>query len=248
MTPSRHQISAAAHEKVPHANPLSQDQMAKLAAQAVRGSPATAIDIGCGPGAFSAGLASRAPVCVLAIDLNHLFLERARLTAKSTALIGSIAFSERPMQSDESSEFDVVVCIGSSGAIGSPRQALKKCKNLMSPKGVLVFADLVWTVEPAEAFLSFLGIERDYYWFASAGESVFTQCELSIEYECEASRSSWEHYERTVLDGRLSLAAHLPPEENEALRNRATTWYENFENHGRSQLGFNAYVARHTEA
>jgi cyclopropane fatty-acyl-phospholipid synthase-like methyltransferase len=248
MTVSRHQVSAAAHEQVPHANPLSAAQMEELVKQAIRWSPSTALDIGCGPGTFSVGLASRTPVSVLAIDLNPAFLERGKSTAKRNAMVGSIAFVERSLQSDEGGPFDVVVCIGSSGAIGSPREALSRCKEFMTPEGVLVFAELVWTSEPSEGFLAFLGIERTYYWLASEGEAVFAHCGLSVEYESEASRSSWESYEQAVLSGRLKLAASLRPEEGEAVRNRATTWYANYETHGRRCLGFNAYVARHAEA
>ncbi|MBT9597090.1 MAG: class I SAM-dependent methyltransferase [Vitreoscilla sp.] len=248
MTPSRQQISAAAHEEVPHANPLSPAQMEQLVDLALRWSPSTAIDIGCGPGAFAVGLASRAPVSVLAIDLNSAFLDRGKSTAKSTPLVGNIAFLERSLKDDEGAHFDVVVCIGSSGAVGSPRGALRRCKELMSPHGVLVFAELVWTSQPPDGFLDFLGIERAYYWLASEGESVFSRCGLSIEHEIEASPSSWESYERAVLDGRLKIAASLPPELGESIRSRATTWYASFELHGRHHLGFNAYVARHAEA
>ena len=247
MTALRHRVSAAAHEQVPHANPLSAAQMAELVERAIHWSPSTALDIGCGPGAFSVGLASRTPVGVLAIDFNPAFLERGKSTAKSTPLVGSIAFLERSVQGDEGGPFDVVVCIGSSGAVGSPRDALPRCKELMAPGGVFVFAELVWTSEPAEGFLAFLGIERTYFWLASEGEAVFAQSGLSVEYECEASRSSWESYEQAVLSGRLKLAASLQPEEGEAVRNHATTWYSNFEKHGRRCLGFNACVARHAE-
>jgi 2-polyprenyl-3-methyl-5-hydroxy-6-metoxy-1,4-benzoquinol methylase len=248
MPPSRHQVSAAAHETVPHANPLSPVQMQELVQWAIRWEPSTAIDIGCGPGTFSVGLASHAPVSVRAVDLNPAFLQRAESAAKSTRLVGSIAFLERHLQRDEGGQFDVVVCIGSSGAVGSPREALSRCKELMTPQGVLVFAELVWTSEPSDGFLAFLGIERAYYWLASEGESVLAHCGLSVEHEIEASSSSWDAYEKAVLSGRLKLAASLLPEEGESVRNRATTWYSQFEEHGRHCLGFNAYVARHAEA
>jgi len=248
MTASRHQVSAAAHEQVPHANPLSAAQMEELVERAIGWSPSTALDIGCGPGTFSVGLASRAPVSVIAIDLNPAFLERGKSTAKGAPLVGNIAFLERSLQSDEAGPFDVVVCIGSSGAVGSPREALSRCKELMTAEGVLVFAELVWTSEPSEEFLAFLGTERTYYWLSSEGEAVFAQCGLAVEYEVKASRSSWEIYEQAVLSGRLKLAARLRPEEGESIRNRATTWYANYEKHGRRCLGFNAYVARHSEA
>jgi SAM-dependent methyltransferase len=132
MTPSRHLVSAAAHELVPHANPLSVDQMVALIAQVASRRPRTAIDIGCGPGRFSVGLASREAVNIRAVDLNHAFLERARQDASQTALVGSIDFQERPLLADEGAQFDVVVCIGSSGAIGRPLEARQRCKQLMT--------------------------------------------------------------------------------------------------------------------
>ena len=97
------------------------------------------------------------PVSVRAIDVNPAFLVRGRATAGSTRLIGTTTFLERPLLDDEGGPFDVVVCIGSSGAVGSPREALHRCKTLMAPNGVLVFAELVWAAEPTEEFVAFLG-------------------------------------------------------------------------------------------
>ncbi len=248
LSPSRHQVSAAAHELVSHANPLSSAQMAELVAWATRWHPSTAIDIGCGPGSFSIGLAARAPVNVLAIDLNPWFLERARISAQATSLVGSVEFVERQLRDDECDRFDVVVCIGSSGAIGAPREALRRCKQLLTEGGVVVFADLVWRMKPPPEFLSFLGVDEDFYWSHSDGESILEQCGLAVVYQCEASEGSWSNYENAVLTGRLQYAARLDADARAALCNRATTWFAMHEQYGRACLGFNAYVARHAGA
>lgn len=244
MLPSRHHVSAAAHEAISHANPLSVAQMAELADWAIRRQPSIAIDIGCGPGSFSVAVASRSAVNVRAIDLNPAFVERGKSTAGSAKLVGNIEFFERALQEDEGGPFDLVVCIGSSGAVGNPRDALRRCKSLLALNGTLVFAELVWTTQPSEEFLSFLGIDIAYYWLQSGSEQVFAQCGLSIDHQCEASRSSWENYELAVLDGRLKLAASLTDDAGELVRNRARAWYAHFEKHGRVYFGFNAYVAR----
>ena len=248
MLPSRHHVSAAAHESVPHANPLSVTQMAELADWATRRQPSGAIDIGCGPGSFSVALASRTSVNVRAIDLNPAFIERGKSTARGAILAGKIEFLERALQEDEGGPFDLVVCIGSSGAMGTPREALLRCKRLLAFNGTLVFAELVWTTQPSEEFLAFLGIDSAYYWLQSGGEQVFAQRGLSLDHQCEASRESWEKYELAVLDGRLKLAASLADDAGESVRSRARVWYANFEKHGRLHFGFNAYVARHAEA
>lgn len=221
--------------------------MDELAEWAVRWRPSTAIDIGCGPGSFSIALAARAPVSVRAIDLNAEFLERGRSTAQATSPVGKIDFIERPLQENEG-EFDLVACIGSSGAVGKPCDALHRCKSLLTQDGTLVFAELVWTAEPPEEFLSFLGIEGANYWLQSSGKTVFAQHGLSLMHQCDASPSSWDSYERAVLDGRLKLAATLNSDDSEAVRSRASTWYTNFEKYGRFCLGFTAYVARLADA
>ena len=84
--------------------------------------------------------------------------------------------------------------------------------------------------------------------FEQRGAQVLEQCGLTVEHQCEASARSWDRYERAVLEGRLKLAASLPADAAESLRSRASSWYSNYEQHGRLHFGFNAYVARHAEA
>lgn len=244
MPPPLHRVSAAAHAEVAHANPLSPAQMTQLVEWATQWAPATAIDIGCGPGSFSLGLAARCPVRVRAIDPNGHFLERARLEARDATLLGSIDFLERPLREDEGGCFDVVVCIGSSGAVGAPREALLRCKQLLSETGVVVFADLVWKCRPPRDFLAFLGVDESFYWLRSDSEAAFSDIGLTAVHRCEASPDSWESYENAVLAGRLRLADALDATDGEALRRRATTWYAMYTAHGRDCLGFDAYVAR----
>ncbi len=211
-----HRVTAAAHAEISHANPLSSAQMAQLAEWATQWAPATAIDIGCGPGSFS--------------------------------ILGSIDFLERTLREDEGGCFDVVVCLGSSGAVGSPREALLRCKRLLSRTGVLVFADLVWRCEPPRDFASFLGVDESFLWLQSDAERVFAESGLSVVHQCQASADSWESYETAVLAGRLRLADAMDSKEGEALRRRATSWFAMYEAYGRACLGFHASVARLAEA
>lgn len=240
----RHQVSAAAHELLRHANPLSADQMAELARIATSRRPTTAIEIGCGAGSFSIALASASPASVRAIDLNPVFLDRARKARGKSALAGKIEFLERPLLEDEAGQFDLVVCIGSSGAIGTPREAIHRCERLMSAAGTLVFADLVWARKPPMEFLSFLGVDESCCWPRAEAAGAFGQCGLVIQNQLEASKESWRGYENAVLAGRVRFADTLDPEVGAAVREHARSWFAMYELHGHSCLGFVAYVAQ----
>ena len=243
----RQRVSAAAHEFLPHANPLSVAQMGALVALVADRCPSTAIDIGCGPGSFSIDLASRVPVSVRAVDSNRAFLARARADAGKTDLVGRIEFIERPLSDHEVGLFDVVVCIGSSGAIGTPRLAIQRCKQLLTPTGTLVFAELVWVKKPPQEFLDFLGVDESSYWSREDGKGVLERCGLTVHQQVEASDESWRIYEDAVLAGRLRFAETLVRDDSEVVRNQAEAWSTMYELHGSSCLGFVAYVAQRAE-
>ena len=241
--PTREQVSAAAHAGLDHANPLAVGQMAELVERVARARPCTVIDVGSGFGSFAVALASRAPGRVRAVEPNGLFVERARAAAGSARLEGEIDFQERALLEDEGERFDAVVCIGSSGAIGTPAEALARCRDLLAKDGVLVFADLVWAADPPPAFLDLLGGDAATYWRRSEAEDLFAGLGLDVVWSCSATDESWEAYERGVLAGRLELADQVGGEEGAALRDRAQAWYRAYEAHGSSCFGFDAFVA-----
>ena len=234
-------VSAAAHADLPYANPLSDVQMASLVAWVVARAPATLLDIGCGAGVFSISVASTFPAKILAIDLD---VSRARAAAAVKTLAGYVEFWEGPMREVAVSRYDAVVCVGSSHALGSPREALKQCRELLNSDGVLVYADLVWTSPPTSEYLSFLGCEEGHYWHRAEGPDVFRQAGLKIDQEIVASTESWLAYEEAVLLGRRRFSESLPDGEKQVVLSNAETWSAMYALHGRACLGFVSYVAR----
>jgi len=240
------QQSAVAHAALHQANPLSADQLEALTSFVAERSPATALDIGCGPGAASIAISKRCDVSVLAIDINDLFLQRADESAKRESLAGSIIFRKNDPKELDDSRYDAVICLGSSHAIGSPREALEWCRSRLKPAGLLLFADLVWKTSPSSHFTKFLGRDEAFYWHECDENQVFRQASLRILKTERASTASWQAYESGILQGRQVFATLLTAEEAKMVRTRALAWKDAFDQFGSKCLGFTAYVA--TEA
>ena len=234
--------SVAAHRTLPHANPLSVGQMNALAHQLAKGHPQTVLEVGCGSGAFSIELAKACNAVITAVDVNPHSLERARKSAEGQSLRGSVVFAEQPATA-MSSKFDAVVCIGSSHAFGAPIEGLRQCAGLVTLKGTVLFADIVWSAEPPEEFLAFLGTPACNYWDALDAAQVFRKLGLVISHVETASAESWKSYEDGVLQGRLAFAETLGLVEAEEVRTKAITWAEAYEKHGKHCFGFAAYLA-----
>ena len=238
------QLTAAAHARLPHANPLSVEQMNRLVSLALASRPRTALEIGCGPGTFSIALAEQGHLDVTAIDINPTFLDRARHAAAQRVLMGTVSFEQRPASDYRGPEVDLVVCIGSSQALGTPRAAIGRAASLLRPGGTLVFADLIWSSPPPSEFLEFLGCTDDLYWTTETSTAVFARANLGVVAELQASRASWREYEQAVRQGRLALADSLPSEQAQTVRSKAETWFQAYEQYGQHCLGFAACVAR----
>jgi SAM-dependent methyltransferase len=233
MASSAETISAAAHADLPWANPLQADAWLRLldalAAQLAPG--ARGLDIGCGPGRLARELACRVPLDLLGIDRNAGFIERARRDAVP---------GQRFEQGDAASvqgRFDVVLCIGASQAFGTPREAMARCREMLQPGGLLLWADLEWAAEPPANFLDVLGCPRDLYWPTESPELLgFTP--LARE---AATPEAWQAYENAVRAGRL---AHAAATEDAELRLKAQAWHAAFEDQGRHCFAFVAHLLK----
>lgn len=233
MASSPEQISAAAHAELPWANPLQADAWARLLdAMAARLQPgARGLDIGCGPGRLSRELASRRPLQLRGIDRNAAFIGRARQQA-----LPGLQFEQGDAAGVEG-RFDFLLCVGASQAFGTPRQALARCRDLLLPGGLLLWADIEWASAPSAAFLEVLGAPGDLYW---PTEDPPLQAWQPLAREL-ASAEAWRHYEASVLAGRLR---HAEATGDADLRLRAQAWKAAFDDEGHRVFGFVAHLLR----
>ncbi len=209
--------------------------------------PRTVLEVGCGAGEFSIELARRQDVHVVALDTNPFALERAVASALSVRQIGTVEFRQVSASEFYGDPVDLLVCIGSSHAFGTPREALKALCRLLKPSGTLVFGDLNWSATPPCSYLEYLETPESDYWTEEAAVHAFSEAGLKIEVTITASADSWARYETGVLEGRLKFAKTLPPDQAVEILETATRCYRTFEEQGRHCLGFSAFVATRTD-
>lgn len=244
MTPSlARRMSAAAHRDLPHANPLSAMQVDALVQAIATGHPRTVLDIGCGWGSFAFALADRCDASILAVDINTDFLARAKALAADRPRAGQVEFREVAAGDLSGTAYDAVVCVGASQAFGTPQEALARCADLMNPGGTLLFADMVWTAEPAPEFLAFLGTERSAFWLQPDAEAAFAAAGLVVRRQEVTSKSSWQAYEDAIHRGRLQFAETLTAPESDEVLTRAGNWSAAWQRWGQHCLGFVGYIA-----
>lgn len=235
--------SAYAHAAIPHANPLSVHDVAALLSDVANRSPATALDIGCGPGSIAVQLAKLCHAEILAVDINTDFLERAMALAISHGVENRIKFSARSAAELPAEKYDLVTCIGASQAFGRPTDAITACRAKVTELGAILFADLVWCLVPPEALTQLLGVSAEYYWHVADEDRIFAENGLKIAKRLSASAEDWQRYEAAVYARRKAYAATLDATESAKLLTWAEAWKCAFDKMACECLGFTAYIA-----
>lgn len=243
MTPElAARVSAAAHRDLPHANPLTIAQVAALVGDLAAHEPATALDLGCGPGTLSMALAGASSAAVLGVDVNPAFLARARAAAVTQGLDHRVTFAHAEDVDLRDRVFDAVLCVGASQAAGGPLPALRWCRRALRRGGVLLFADLTWAAPPDDGLLAALGVTRGFTWEDGGEREVLGDAGLELLGVTRASRASWDAYERAVEAGRLRFAETLDVRDAGEVRGLVARWSDLRARHG-DALGFTACVA-----
>jgi len=218
-------------------------QLDGLVRAIARERPRSVLDVGCGWGSIAFALAEACETSVLAVDINAEFLARANSLAADRALIGQVEFRDVAANELVDERYDAIVCVGASQAFGTPREALARCSAMMNPNGTLLFADMVWTAEPAHEFLEFLGTDRSTFWLQSDAAVAFATAGMRILRQEVTSASSWRSYEDAIHRGRLRFADTLEAAEADEVRSRATQWSAAWQRWGKHCLGFVGYIA-----
>ena len=148
----RQQISHIAHDEHAIAAPVGEARAARLLSRLALSPDASAVDLGCGAGAWLIRLAAAAPTARLTgVDISATALAEAQEAADLLACGDRIEWVEGDAAAVLVGRHDAVLCIGASHAFGGLDGTLRAVRDRLQPGGRVILGDTIWEQPPSEA-------------------------------------------------------------------------------------------------
>lgn len=246
MLPSR--LSEIANAQLLIGNPLSWHKLADLSQWMELSQQSQVLDLGAGKGEVLLRLAQTYACQGVALEQRASLCELARktLAARELPQIEVICADARTwLYGQPANQFDAIVCLGASGALGGYRSCLEQLGFWLRPGGYLLIGEGFWQHEPRLEYLDQTGIPRQE--MTSHADNVTTALALDWEYlmAYTASPEEWDAFEgRYHLAVRNYLRSQPDDPDAAALDQAITRWHLAYLQHGRDTLGFGAYLLR----
>lgn len=141
--------------------PLSEARAHGLVQRLTRTDPRTVLDIGCGWGELLLRVLAAAPRATgVGVDLNAEDLDRGRRNAEARGLAERAEFVEESATGTARGPADLVLCVGSSHALGAAEppghlpEALGELRRLVSDDGRVLLGEGFWQRPPTTTELA----------------------------------------------------------------------------------------------
>ncbi|MDK1342200.1 methyltransferase domain-containing protein [Streptomyces sp. 378] len=193
--------------------PLSEARAGALVQRLTHHRPTTVLDIGCGTGELMLRVLTAAPEATgTGIDLNADDLARGRKAAENRGLAARTRFVEESATGTAHGPADLVLCVGSSQALGDRLpEALRELRRLVADGGRVLLGEGFWQRTPTPAELSRMWPDAA----VTDHPDLATLIGLAIdagfrpEWTETASLDEWEEFESGYLaDTEVWLAEH----------------------------------------
>jgi cyclopropane fatty-acyl-phospholipid synthase-like methyltransferase len=221
--------------------PMSDTLADSIAARLVRSMPEAVLDVGCGWAELLLRIVAGSPNARgIGIDTDDAVIARARSNAEARGLTDRVRFE--PELPTTTSQYDVVVCIGSDHIFGSQSAALSALYQLVRPGGRLLFGSGFWEQQPTEQQAAAVGLTPAD--LSSLADLVDTALSLGFRLLDlrTACRREWEQFEFGFLaDWEEWLMVYGDTERASTVRELTDTHRTEYLRGWRQVLGF-AYL------
>ncbi|HYE77895.1 MAG TPA: class I SAM-dependent methyltransferase [bacterium] len=240
-----HKFTTLAHTQHAFLGPHLDDGLERLITVLTLPQGAEVVDIGCGKGELLLRLAQRYRVHGEGIDRNPAFIAEAsqrtaarKLTGRLTWIQGDAAQIAFPHGT-----YDLVCCLGATGAFGGYRRTLECIRDYLAPDGRALIGEGFWRREPDQAYLDLLGTTRDEMGTHVDNAALARDLGYRVLYTAASTEAEWDHYEGLYLFGIESYAAAHPEDPDvPAMLERVRNWHDGYLRWGRDTLGYGVYL------
>jgi SAM-dependent methyltransferase len=234
----RAEISALAHRWHPVAAPVSDENLGRLIERLELPKGGRVLDLGCGAGEWLLAALEAVPDAEgVGVDSSAPALEQARNSAEARKLTGRVAFEEADAAEWEGEDFDVVLCVGATHALGGLAKALPAVRRHLRPGGRLLLGEGVWEVPPTPEALAGMGAEPGDLQELANLVTDLRRFGFEPGFGHVSTPAEWDRYEWSWTGALASWALEDAGERGEALeiaRTHRQEWLGGY----RGQLGF----------
>ncbi len=205
------------------------------------------LDIGCGKGGILANAIELLGGQGVGLELENSLANEPTFAAQKLQLAGKLkfVFEDAGLFLENSNHtFDLIICVGSSHALGGPDQVLNAARKHLNPKGQLLFGELVWKSKPDPAFLSFLECTEADQLHSSELFELARKSGLRIQQSASCTAEDFEKYESDLRRNVMAWCRENSQDPQASkFMTRSDHWWEAREKWARETLGFEILLA-----
>ncbi len=210
---------------------------------------ANVLEIGCGNGKLLLKIIDKYQAQGIGFDLNTNLIELANSQAKNLSNESQARFLTQDINTTEleNNHYDLVICNGSSHALGSGQDAyentLRKAHELLKPGGLLLIGEGYWKQPPSDEYLAFIGEPVGVYHDFRGNVVQAREHGFELLYATSSNQDEWDNFEWShKLKNRKLLQKSPNDEQLLARKQHIDRWLDGYLKWGRDTMGYGFYV------